>query len=697
MYNCPRSATVKAISDCTLWCLDRVFFRQAMVTSSSNQSTQQTHFLSRISLFETLSIESLNQLARSLTKQTFDDGHYIIRQGEIGEQFYVIIKGKVRVTKTGDTGDEVELIRLGEGDVFGERALIKKEPRAANVIADGPVECYFLNKHDFALILGSIVEKLNDMNQFRVLRSTSIFQGLSDYRLKLLSKEMDKCSSFSGQRLICDSAHLIVVMDGQLESSTASHIFKPGSVIGDLDVGADVIAGSLTTISDESLVYIFSRQALLDHFRAQSNDPVNAGVEEAKPASTRGSTLRGSTRNSILSTSVSGPIGDSVGEKSMKELITLRKVTAMARSEGIVDYKCDNIEDLEMISALGKGTFGNVYLARNKRSGKYLALKTLDKSSIATPGQFHYVKREVLALQSFHHPFIGEYYGILLTKRKIFLLLEFLPGQDLWNYLYHTTPKHHGPYGSLEIHTAALYAATVIQAIEHIHGRGYAYRDLKPENLLFAANGYIKLVDFGFAKPLPFLSKTNTVQHRTFTLCGTPDYMAPEVVLTQGHDKSADFWTFGILLYEMLCGHTPFEGKTQQRTFEKIVHSQKFLSFPPRFDPHCKSLIRRLLHPNAGLRLGALEHGFNDIKAHAFFLVHGINMSQIANQEVAMPYIPATHSEEELRDASNTHVPMIDLVEEANAINFEGDDAIDEEKEAKFRTLLEEEDAGTQS
>ena len=148
MYNSPRAATIKALADCSMWTLDRVFFRQAMVTSSSNMNVQLCQFLSKLTLFENLGPQSLNQLARALTKQSYNDGDYIITQGQIGEQFYVLFKGTVVCTKADDNGVEVEVIRLKEGDVFGERALLKKEPRAANVIASGPVECYQLDRFE---------------------------------------------------------------------------------------------------------------------------------------------------------------------------------------------------------------------------------------------------------------------------------------------------------------------------------------------------------------------------------------------------------------------------------------------------------------------------------------------------------------------------------------------------------------------
>ena len=113
-----------------------------------------------------------------------------------------------------------------------------------------------------------------------------------------------------------------------------------------------------------------------------------------------------------------------------------------------------------------------------------------------------------------------------------------------------------------------------------------------------------------------------------------------ELVLTQGHDRSIDYWAFGVLVYELLCGHTPFESSNQQRTFEKIVHSQKHLIFPPNFDPHCKSLIRRLLHPNAALRIGALQNGLDDIKNHAFFSMQNMDFSALLNKDIKMSYIP---------------------------------------------------------
>jgi serine/threonine protein kinase len=169
--------------------------------------------------------------------------------------------------------------------------------------------------------------------------------------------------------------------------------------------------------------------------------------------------------------------------------------------------------------------------------------------------------------------------------------------------------------------------------------------------MLTGTNGFVKVVDFGFAKPVPYMNKGKELQYRTFTLCGTPDYMAPEVVLTQGHDSAADYWAYGIVLYELLCGCTPFSGRNQQRTFEKIVHSQKYLQFPQKFDSHGRTLIRRLLHHNASLRIGCLQHGCQDVKEHAFFLTQGLDFEKLIAKDMDVSFRP---SEEDVKIQGST-------------------------------------------
>lgn len=522
MYNCPRAATIISSSECSLWTLDRVFFRQAMVTSSSNQNVQLSQFLAKIPLFENIGVQSLNQLARSLGKQSYEDGQYIIRQGDIGDQFYVIHKGTVKVSMTDDSGKEKFMIELKEGEVFGERALIKKEPRKANVVANGQVECFYLERHDFESILGEFVDKFNKMNEFRIVRSADVFARLNELRLKELMKRFQTHRMFSGQRMVCGLNEIFIVLDGQFVSSYGDHYASDGVLeIGSLDKPADETAGALTALSDEGVLASFSIELLEEMIRKNEEDD-DRKVRRASLSvlSAKASMLDASNSTNPVPT-------DTIDtEKQIQLASERRKAAAKARRESLSTLSCNQLEDLSILQPLGQGTFGSVFLCQPKQSSKLMALKCLDKHALIQSSQHPYVRREIIALQTFQHPFIAEFYSVMISARKIFLLLEFISGGELWSYMYdsHIT-RTKGEFGGIGLRECTLYAGTVLLALEHVHGLGYSYRDLKPENLLISHNGYIKLVDFGFAKQVPFVNKSDQIQYRTFTLCGTPDYM----------------------------------------------------------------------------------------------------------------------------------------------------------------------------
>lgn len=465
MYNSPRAATIRAATSCVLWKLDRVFFRQAMVTSSSNQNVQLCQFLSKIQLFENLGTASLNQLARSLTKQSYDDGALIIRQGEIGEQFFVIFKGSVKCTRTGDTGEEIELVRLHEGEVFGERALIKKEPRAANVIALGNVECYYLDRNNFTLMLGGLIDRMNLINEFRILRGASIMQGLSDSRLRVLRKLLHKYTLLQGQRLLVEASNSIyIILEGQMHSDSG-HKYGVGNFVGTIDESSShQDEGDLTTTSEEAVVMSIHKQTLLEHLASQERD--GDITTDDKSMSRRNSTEFSNPRDSVMANKVIC-------------------ASTVLRSPQNSTFLHATLYDFAIVKALGHGTFGNVYLANHRETNKTVALKCLDKEALVKSSQQEYVRREAIALQHFSHPFIVEYFGMLTIPRKVIFLLEYIPGVELWAYLYRNPGKQaKGPYGGLDMTSVTTYAGCILLALEHIHAKGYTYRDLKPENIL---------------------------------------------------------------------------------------------------------------------------------------------------------------------------------------------------------------------
>jgi len=183
--------------------------------------------------------------------------------------------------------------------------------------------------------------------------------------------------------------------------------------------------------------------------------------------------------------------------------------------------------------------------------------------------------------------------------------------------------------------TARFFAASVVLAFEFMHDKNIIYRDLKPENLLLDHEGYLKVTDFGFAKE---------VTGRTWMLCGTPDYLAPEIVAGKGHGKGVDWWTLGVFLYEMLASYPPFYDEDPMKTYAKIIHGS--ITFPSHFSKDAINLIQKLLYPKPTKRLGVVNGGAKLIKKHAFF--KGFDWEALFNRKLKPYIIPKIKSPEDL-------------------------------------------------
>ena len=214
--------------------------------------------------------------------------------------------------------------------------------------------------------------------------------------------------------------------------------------------------------------------------------------------------------------------------------------------------------------------------------------------------------------------------------KYLYFLLEYIPGGELFTLL---RKKKMFP-----LEQAKFYIAHIITIFEYIHSKNIIYRDLKPENILITKSGYLKLTDFGFAKYLD--------NDKTYTLCGTPEYLAPEIILNKGHGKPVDWWTMGILLYEMLVGIDPFSDDDPMAIYQKIVKGK--IHFPKDIDKNAKSLIKHLLNGDTTKRFGCLKNGVKDIATHRFF--DKFNWRNFVYRKMAPPFIPKIGSS---NDTSN--------------------------------------------
>jgi hypothetical protein len=186
----------------------------------------------------------------------------------------------------------------------------------------------------------------------------------------------------------------------------------------------------------------------------------------------------------------------------------------------------------------------------------------------------------------------------------------------------------------------------VILAFQHIHGLGIAYRDLKPENLLLDHMGYVKVIDFGFAKRLPSRLPNGQMQDKTFTVCGTPEYLAPEIIMSKGYDKAADYWALGCFIYEMVHIHTPFQAEQTSKIFQKIMSAERYLKFKHTPTPEFETLVRSLCTSNPSFRLGNLNSGTNGVIEHAFFA--DFDWKALYRRQMEAPFVPP------IRDAADS-------------------------------------------
>lgn len=284
------------------------------------------------------------------------------------------------------------------------------------------------------------------------------------------------------------------------------------------------------------------------------------------------------------------------------------------------------IQDLDMVRILGAGTFGKVWLVTQKRGGDAYAMKIQVKKQLIEYNQAEGVIREKNIMELLDHPFIIKMVSSWKDEDKLYMLLKLYQGGELQSVI-HTDTRDGIPEWA-----ATFYAANILEGLSHMHRRNIIYRDLKPENVLLDSEGYTVIVDLGFAK---------IIKDKTYTFCGTPLYLAPEIIMQKGHNKGADHWSWGVLLYEMIVGMTPFyDGIVDQMgLFKNIVKCK--MEFPSGFNEvsfYSRDLIKRMLTVNPNDRLGSFVNAENDIKCHPFF--KDIDWKKLCKKELKVPFKP---------------------------------------------------------
>jgi len=317
-------------------------------------------------------------------------------------------------------------------------------------------------------------------------------------------------------------------------------------------------------------------------------------------------------------------------------------------------------DDFDLLKVVGKGSFGKVMQVRKKDTGKIYAMKILKKEQLVARKQVAHTKTERKVLEDIDHPFIVSLRFAFQTSSKLYMILDYFTGGELFYHLKNT--------GRFPEERCRYYAAEITLALEELHKNTIVYRDLKPENVLLDEEGHIKLTDFGLSKES--ISGTNL----THTFCGTPEYLAPEVIQGAGYGKEVDWWSLGTLLYEMLTGLPPFYNPNLHVMYEKIMRAK--LQFPAYLSPDACSILTQLLERNPKKRLGSGETDASEVKKHPFFKT--IDWGKLYRRELKAPFIPTTtggkqatnNIDEEFTKETPRDTPLMNSFADKMNVNF---------------------------
>jgi len=592
LYNSPRAATVKCTEGGKLWALERKKFRHVMVKGQASAMQSSANFLKAVPLLSPLSDEQRAALSNVMEPLTFKDGEYIVNMGQKADAMYFIKSGEVAVHQGDDKGD---LSRLSQGKYFGESCLEEggaAQVRKANIVAVGIVSVLKLAADEFNNIIGDL-KTLVEQNFKKTVMAAVTIDGTKllgsmtpDLQDIFLSKLVEK--TFQPGETIIEEA----------KENATFYIIKSGSVkVVQVDKGK----GTPREIASLVEGQYFGERALL------KGEPANAAIKVKDGAAL---TVYSCDRDTF--TEYLGPLQAIID-------------TAIAKREAAANEpEKPHFYDLELRRILGVGTFGRVKLVIHKPTQVSYALKCMRKAQVVATKQQSHVLNEKRILAMMDHPFILRLVNTYQDKGELYMLLELALGGELFSLLAKRAPLGDG--------MGKFYSASVVSIFSYMHGHKVIYRDLKPENLLLDKDGYIKMVDFGFAKIL---------QDRTWTLCGTPEYLAPEIILNKGHGFGADWWCVGILTFECLTSQTPFVSNDPMEGYRKIIKCR--VPWPPHLQPMARDFIDHLLTVDPSRRLGTLKNGPKDVKAHPWFT--GFDFKKLENKQLPAPYVPKIKSQ----------------------------------------------------
>ncbi|XP_062323258.1 cGMP-dependent protein kinase 1 [Osmerus eperlanus] len=533
-------------------------------TSLIVKAIGKNDFLSRLDDEQTAMMVDL------LVSVDFKPGKDVIEEGTEGDRMYIVADGDLHVTQAGRN-----LRTLTSGDVFGELAILYNCKRTATVKASTAVRLWCMERQTYRTIMTDKSKKKREQ-VMGFLKTARTLKDLNDVQLSKIIDSMEEMKFQNNDVIVKEGSEgntFYIILKGKVQvtkkvngqqkqirtMSTGEHFGELALIREILRTATCTAIGPVTCFSIDKEV--FEETIPIEHLELHND----FNMEQT----------------------------DAPERTSSSSSLTLKDLVPVLYLEG--RYQGQHV-------TLGVGGFGRVELVTTIHHGKYFATKRVSKKLIVAKRQQEHVLFEKRILKAIQSDFIVRLHGAFKDSRYIYMVMEFCSGGEIWTKLKEV--------GRFDEPVAVFCTACVVEAYSYLHKKGIMYRDLKPENLMLDSKGYVKVVDFGFAKELVRGAKT-------YSFCGTPEYMAPEIIQNQGHDFAADFWSLGVLVYELLVGSPPFSSSEPQKIYAKILDG--VLKFPPYMSEAAKSLISKLCRPRPGQRLGNTKNGIKDVRNHRWF------------------------------------------------------------------------------
>jgi len=561
----------------------------------------------------TVDDEKAEAMTAFMWKEQVKAGEAIITQGDMhADFFYVVQSGAFNITKAekkneGQSAEAAAAASIGtiqSGGSFGELALLYFAARAATITANEDAVVWVTSRQQFKEVVLKANQKETEQN-IKHLGHCEVFTSLKTNEIKELAQAMHEMT-FSKDETIFEQGEkgnrLYLLVEGE------------AAVVKD---GTEVSRMAATT----EKAHYFGEKALIE-------DAPRAATIKVISETARSLWVDKESFEMLL-----GPLGELMKRGKDGTAVVKKPMVAPAAgdSKRFGNYKFANLKKLGL---LGCGGFGAVELVEDTKSGGTFALKALSKGYVVKSGMQASVMSEKQVQAMCDSPFVVMLHETFNGDQSLFFLLELALGGELY-----ATYNKKNLWGTEKC--AKYYIAGTVFAFDHLHSKKVIYRDLKPENLLLNEKGHVKLTDMGLAK---------VVIGKTFTTCGTPDYFAPELIKSQGHNLAVDWWMLGILTFELMSGHPPFESATPMAIYSKVQKGINKIAFPKKLKGDCESLIKGLCHATPSERLPMKKGESDNIKNSAWF--KDFAWADVENLKMDAPYKPSVKNTKDITNFS---------------------------------------------